>query len=160
VDMIILGRAGRSLTSARRLGSTARSVAAQAPSMALLLQEGSCLGPPVMVVYDGSEVGERALETALGLSEDPGDILTVILADGHEALPRLREAVHQHLRGQEQEVELRYVRLSTSNVRRLAHMVRTEGCGTLVLPARSKLLHEDMLLELLDETEIPVLLVR
>jgi nucleotide-binding universal stress UspA family protein len=159
-DMIILGRAGWSLTQARRLGSTARSVAAQAPSMALLLQEGGCLGPPVMVVYDGSEIGARALETALGLSEDAGDILTVILADGHEALPRLREEVNQHLRGAEQEVELRYVPLSASNVQRLAHMVRMEGCGTLVLPARSRLLHKDMLLDLLDETEIPVLLVR
>jgi hypothetical protein len=38
--------------------------------------------------------------------------------------------------------------------------VRMEGCGTLVLPAQSELLHEDMLLDLLDETEIPVLLVR
>jgi len=159
-DMIILGRAGWSLTQARRLGSTARSVAAQAPSMALLLQEGGCLGPPVMVVYDGSQIGERALALALGLSEDVGDVLTVILADGHGALPRLREEVNQHLRGEEQQVELRYVHLSASNVRRLAHMVRTEGCGTLVLPARSRLLHKDMLLDLLDETEIPVLLVR
>jgi hypothetical protein len=52
------------------------------------------------------------------------------------------------------------VPLSASNVQRLAHMVRVEGCGTLVLPARSHLLHEDALLDLLDETEIPVLLVR
>jgi nucleotide-binding universal stress UspA family protein len=160
VDMIILGRTGWSMTQAGRLGSTARSVAAQSPSMALLLQEGGCLGPPVMVVYDGSDVGERALETALSLSEDAGDILTVILADGYEALPRLREEVNEHLRGEEQKVELRYVPLSASNVQRLAHMVRMEGCGTLVLPARSHLLHEDVLLDLLDETEIPVLLVR
>jgi nucleotide-binding universal stress UspA family protein len=157
VDLIILGRAGRSLTQTRRLGSTARSVAAEAPSMALLLQEGGCLGPPVMVVYDGSDVGERALAAALQLSEGADDVLTVILADGYESL---REEVNRHLRGEEQEVELRYMPLSASNVQRLAHLVRTEGCGTLVLPARSRLLHEDMLLDLLDETEIPVLLVR
>jgi hypothetical protein len=47
-----------------------------------------------------------------------------------------------------------------SNVTALARLVNSERCGTLVLPVTGLLLQDEAVLELLDQIEIPVLLVR
>jgi hypothetical protein len=39
-------------------------------------------------------------------------------------------------------------------------VVQTEGCGVLVLPAKTALLHREELIALVEQAELPVLLVR
>jgi hypothetical protein len=57
-------------------------------------------------------------------------------------------------------MEARYRWLVGGDVRRLADLVKTEGCGVLVFPSQGSRLHNEMFLMLLDEVECPVLLVR
>jgi hypothetical protein len=57
-------------------------------------------------------------------------------------------------------MQVRYLALSKSNVSTLVQLLHIERCGTLVLPVRGALLQEESVLELLDEIDIPVLLVR
>jgi hypothetical protein len=57
-------------------------------------------------------------------------------------------------------MQVRYLALSKSNVSTLVQLLHIERCGTLVLPVRGALLQEESILELLDEIDIPVLLVR
>jgi nucleotide-binding universal stress UspA family protein len=159
VDLIILGRGGWSLTRRRRLGSTARAVLSEAPCLALILQHGAGLEMPVLVVYDGSPLAQKALAAAAALvEEEEGHLTVLILADGADAAHRLQKQAAGWL--QERGVEVRYRLLTKLSVPRLAHIVQLEGGGTLVLPARSPLLQDEALLTLLDEIEIPVLLVR
>jgi len=159
VDLIILGRGGWSLTRRRRLGSTARAVLSEAPCLALILQHGAGLEMPVLVVYDGSPLAQKALAAAAPLvEEEKGHLTVLILADGADAAHRLQKQAAGWL--QERGVEVRYHLLTKLSVPRLAHIVQLEGGGTLVLPARSPLLQDEALLTLLDEIEIPVLLVR
>jgi len=159
VDLIILGRGGWSLTRRRRLGSTARAVLSEAPCLALILQHGAGLEMPVLVVYDGSPLAQKALAAAAALvEEEKGHLTVLILADGADAAHRLQKQAAGWL--QERGVEVRYRLLTKLSVPRLAHIVQLEGGGTLVLPARSPLLQDEALLTLLDEIEIPVLLVR
>jgi nucleotide-binding universal stress UspA family protein len=159
VDLIILGRGGWSLTRRRRLGSTARAVLSEAPGLALILQHGAGLEMPVLVVYDGSPLAQKALAAAAALvEEEEGHLTVLILADGADAAHRLQKQAAGWL--QERGVEVRYRLLTKLSVPRLAHIVQLEGGGTLVLPARSPLLQDEALLTLLDEIEIPVLLVR
>jgi nucleotide-binding universal stress UspA family protein len=158
VDLIILGKAGWSLARRRRLGSTARTVAFRAPSLTLILQEGTRLGTPVVAVYDGSALARRALIAAAALAKEDEGALVVILADGPDAVRQLQEETAGWLG--ERAVGVRYHSLARTNASKLAHVVRTEGCGTFVLPARSELLKDEGLLALLDEVESPVLLVR
>ncbi len=158
-DMIILGKAGWSFRRPKRLGSTARAMASQAPGLTLILQQGACLGTPVLVVYDGSDLARKALRTLVSLIEPEEEALNVLLlADGADNVDHLqREASHILA---EHEVEVRYRSLTKTNVPKLSDLVQIEGCGTLVLPAKSVLLKEKALLALLDELEVPVLLVR
>jgi nucleotide-binding universal stress UspA family protein len=158
VDLLILGKAGRSVTRRGQLGSTARALSLEAPSLTLLLQEGACLGLPVMVVYDGSPLARKALSMGAVLAEEEGGPVTVIVADGVEEVQRIQDEAAAQLR--EEEVKARYRTLTRSSVSRLAHMVHIEGCGLLVLPAKSDILEDEALLALLDEMEVPVLLVR
>jgi nucleotide-binding universal stress UspA family protein len=158
-DLLILGKAGWSLAGGKRLGSTARAVLAEAPCLAMVLQHGVRLRLPVLVVYDGSPLAQKALAMAVALIQGTGDRLTVlILAEGPAAAQRLQTQAAAWL--QAQGVEARCRSLTEATVSRLAQLVRLERCGTLVLPARSSLLHHEVLLELLGEIRAPVLLVR
>jgi nucleotide-binding universal stress UspA family protein len=121
----------------------------------------------VLVVYDGSAAARRALAAAVQLVRPDGRAgargrdgrLTVfVLADTFEAAQDLQDQIAEWLRGQEMDVRYRW--LPGANALTLAHAVRAEGSGTLVLPARSVWLAGEALTALLNEIECPVLLVR
>lgn len=158
VDLIILGRRGRTVVRRRRLGSTARAMVANAPSLTLLLHDGACLATPIVVIYDGSMAGRRAVATAVALAKNRAGGLTVILADSREEMGHLRDEAQAQLEGKE--VRARYIALSSSTASRLASLVQTEGCGVLVLPAQTALLRREELVSLVEEAELPILLVR
>jgi nucleotide-binding universal stress UspA family protein len=158
VDLVILGKSGWSLHRRRGLGSTARAVLFGAPALTLILQEGTCLGLPVMVVYDGSSLAQKALAAAAFLARFEEGPVTVALVDGESEMAELRDRAGAQLRSHG--VQGRYRALSRSGVDRLVGLVRTEGCGTLVLPAKSALLRDEALVALLDEIDVPTLFVR
>ncbi|NLF10901.1 MAG: universal stress protein [Anaerolineaceae bacterium] len=157
-DLLVVGRAGWSLLRKGRLGTTARAIVARSPSMALLLPGGACLASPVTVVFDGSARAERALEVAESLLDDDRRLRVLLLANGHERLAPLREQVDTWLQGRE--LDVRYRALTESNVTRLVAAIESEECGTLILPVKSAILEDTALQGLLEELEIPILLVR
>ncbi len=156
-DLIILGRAGRSLVRRRGLGSTARTVLSQASCLALILHYGARLGMPVLVVYDGSALGDRALAAAAALAQPGGEGLTVLLPAGDAA-----EQLQARAAGSLQRLEsnARYRTLTEASLPGLVRFLQSEACGVLVLPARTALMEDEAVLALLDQVEIPVLLVR
>ena len=157
-DLLVVGRAGWSLLRKGRLGTTARAIVARSPSMALLLPGGACLASPVTVVFDGSARAERALEVAESLLDDDRRLRVLLLANGHERLAPLREQVDAWQQGRE--LDVRYRALTESNVTRLVAAIESEECGTLILPVKSAILEDTALQGLLEELEIPILLVR
>lgn len=160
-DLFILGKAGQSLVRRRRLGSTAQAVVFRGPGLTLLLQANTCLGVPVMVIYDGSIMARRALATAASLVPQEGERkreLYVITADGAQETAQYRREAAEWLRAQG--VEARFRALTQTNVPRLLDLVREEKCGVLVLPSQTTLLEDEALLALLNEIQVPVLLVR
>ncbi len=158
-DLLVLGRAGWSLLRRGRLGTTARAIVARSPSMALFLPRGSCLSSPLTIVFDGSPLAERALEVAqMFLDGTDRRLRVLLLANGHERLSPLREQVDTWLQGRD--LDIRYRALTESNVTRLAEAIKSEECGTLVLPVKSAVLEDSALQGLLEELEIPILLVR
>jgi len=159
VDALVLGRSGWSLIAPSKMGSTARAVLAEAPGLGLIVPRGGCLGAPFMVIYDGSTLAERALDTAAALIKEGEQPLTVLLlAERRERLEPLRARVHAWRGGRD--LELRYATLSTTNVPDLVNTLHNEWCGTLFVPSRSDVLSTEALQAVLDEVEVPVLLVR
>ena len=129
------------------------------PGLRLIVPTGGCLGAPFMVIYDGSALAERALDVAAELvREEEQPLIVLLLAEHRQQLEPLRAQVHAWLG--ERDLALRYVTLSTTNVPNLVNTLHTEQCGTLVLPSRSDVLDVEALQAVLDEIEIPVLLVR
>ncbi len=92
----------------------------------------------------------------LARSEE-GPVTVVFIEDESEG-KALRDRAAAQLR--ERGVQGQYRPLSRSGVSGLVQLVRSEGCGTLVLPAKSDLLQDEVLLALLDEIDVPTLFVR
>lgn len=156
-DLLTLGKASRPLLQRARLGSTARAAAARAPCCVLLMQRGVDIKPPVVVTYDGTPAARRALAMAVHLAHKEAGYLTILLlADTPEAVQQLHGEVSTLLHGQGLIVRQR--RLIGTGVATLAHEVRAEGSGVLVLSGT--VLSQEPLQELLDEVDCPVLLVR
>lgn len=90
--LLVLGRSGHAPRPARTLGSTARSVLADAPGAVLLLHAGERVEGPVLAVDDGSPAAGRALALAQALAA-PGEP-AVLRTDALDA-PRLAAEVQR-----------------------------------------------------------------
>jgi nucleotide-binding universal stress UspA family protein len=158
-DLTVLGRAGWSVSTRRRLGSTARTVVIQTRGSTLVLQQGARLGLPVLVVYDGSSVSRKALLAATQLLEGrSAELLVVILAERSEDAEALRIKLDRWLG--ERDLELDYRWLREVSVEALMRIVHEEGCRVLVLPSPAAGLEDDAAPELLERLDCPVFLVR
>ena len=158
-DVLILGRAGWSPDTRTRLGSTARAALCQSPGLTLVVQEGTHLNMPVLVVYDGSLLAQRALAITTALLRHEDTPLTLLLlTDNIKHAQRLQAQADTWVRAQG--LVASYRLLVESNVSKLAHIAQIEGCGIVVMPSNMPLLQDEALLKLLEAIKVPVLLVR
>jgi len=158
-DLISLGRSGWSPTGRRRVGSTTRAVLSQAPHPALVVRQGAHLKPPIMAVYDGSVLAGSALATAARLAQGKeGELLVLVVADDPAENERLQAQAGDWLRARA--IPVRFRQLTEATVSRLLQALKTEGCGTLVLPAETALLRDEALSILVEELDFPMLLIR
>jgi nucleotide-binding universal stress UspA family protein len=157
-DLILIGNAGWSRR--KRLGSTARVFAVQAPRHTLIIQEGAHLGLPVGVVYDGSPPARKTLDIAASLLRiQEGFLIAFILADHIDEARSLQSDISEWARSKE--LHVHYHWLVDSETSYLVELVRDEKCGALVLSAETLVFHEEeALAEFLDQIGCPVLLVR
>jgi len=158
-DLISLGRTGWSLAGRRRVGSTARAVLSLAPLPALVVRQGIHLRLPIMAVYDGSALAGKALATAGRLAQGKeGDLLVLVAADTPQESGRLQAQAGEWL--QARGIQARFRQLTEASVSRLVQALKTEGCGTLILPAEIALLRDEALSTLVEELDCPMLLIR
>ena len=158
-DLLALGKASWASTRHVLLGSTARTVVAQASSAVLLLQQGAAICAPIQVVYDGSPAAGHALALAARLGTTAGGQLTVIIvADTAEAAPRLEEEATERSRGWPGQISFR--RLVSPTAEALARCIRMTGGGTLVMNAHHPLLEGDGLQTVLGAVDCTAFLVR
>lgn len=158
-DVVILGKGAWSPFETGHLAPAVREVLRRTPASTLILRADARLAPPVRVVYDGSSLGEKAVRTAADLTADEDGYLVVfLLADDPDDASRLESNVREWL--SEMELELSFQRLTEASVSRLAYLAAHEERGTLVLPAGAAALEDEAVLDFLDETRAPVLLIR
>ncbi len=157
VDLVVLGRSGWSRR--HHLGSTARVIVAQTPRHALILEHGTHLQQPFGIIYDGSEQAKRslALLTIVGAGEDT-DLSVIIPYSSIDQAHQLQEEVSNWL--QEHHLSAKYRWLTYPSLPRLVSLLREMRLGTLILPAEIPPLQMENLSLLLDEINIPVLVVR
>lgn len=158
-DVVILGKGAWSAVDTGRLAPEVREVLSEAPASTLVLQAGTEVESPMRVVYDGTSLAKKAVATAAALvKDDDGYLMIFILADDPDEASRLQEKVEQRLA--ETELQSSFQTLTEASVSRLAYLVAHEERGTLVLPVGAGALEDEAVLDFLDETNAPVLLVR
>jgi hypothetical protein len=157
-DVIILGKGAWSPFETRRLAPVVRDVLGQAPSSTLVLRAGSQVEPPMRVVYDGTPLADKALVIGAELAREDGDLVIFLLADDAQAASHLQERAREQVVGTD--LDLSFQQLTEASVSRLAHLVALEERGTLLLPAGAPALEDEAVLDFLDETQAPVLLIR
>ena len=167
-DMLVMGRVGRPLSSRSRLGSTARAVMVETDRSLLLMRQGSNLGFPVLVTYDGSQAARQALAAAARMAraslDDGGTaygghrLTVLLLSDTLEGAESLEQEVAEWLEERGHQAEIDWMPQAT--VDKLAELVQAAQDCVLVLGGDNPLLRADAIQELLDATDCPVMLVR
>lgn len=144
VDLLVLGCSSAPSEQHRRLGTTARSLAARSSGPVLLLRKGAlALKGPVAVLFDGGKSGERALAEAAALARTDSNRLIVLLAPNpgqDETVEALKARVTQLLEGGG--YELHFQRVNTGDPSRISKSLSYTGAGILVLAGDSRLLNE------------------
>ncbi len=159
-DVLIMGRAGWSYLRRRRLGSTARAACCEnLPQVTVVLGEGRQISPPHLVVYDGSHASDRALMIGVELAEKTsGPLRVLLLADDAEDVADLKARANRLLRPSDTMRQYRAVIAATA--RQLALVVRRSEHGTLILPATASLFENGSVVDLVEQVDTPVVLVR
>jgi nucleotide-binding universal stress UspA family protein len=156
-DLVILGKAGWSRRS--RMGSTTRVLVAQSPSSTLILQHGTSLGIVMGVIYDGSEIAQKALLTASRLLQGTKGFLTVIILADEIEMARFRQSqVTKWLHERGMTASFRW--LVGGEGQMLVSLLKSVNLGGLILPVGMETVPTATINDLLDEIHIPVLLVR
>jgi nucleotide-binding universal stress UspA family protein len=159
VDLITLGRAGWSLAGGgRRLGSSVRAILARGTGLTLVIEHGVRLGLPVVAVYDGSALAQRAVLVAADLARARCTRLNVLIQAGEgQSGQDMQDDLAVWLQGQG--LEARVQQVLTRDKSALIAAIRRQGCGLLVVTALPTTVAEDGLLEHLGELGCPALVV-
>lgn len=158
-DLLIMGTVSRSIGLSRRPGSAALAAAARSPRSVLLLRHGARIQGRPIVVHDGSDGADAALDAAARLAMGVGAALTVLLiAETAQAADALQARITEHLAGLPVEPKfLRAPRLELDELCRLSHRADAD---VLVLDAESPALAGEAREHLLEDVGCAILLVR
>jgi nucleotide-binding universal stress UspA family protein len=155
-DLLVLGRGSRLLARHWTLGSTAFAVATRAARVLLVRSGVPCRGRPLYVLDDGTPSAELALRAATALAEALGSDLTILVAPG---APGAGAVPRDDAPAASRRTRVRRSLLHELDAREVARAVQRAGDGLLVLGSRGRL-GQESIHELLDEVEVPVLLVQ
>lgn len=159
-DVLIVGRVGWSQMRERQVGSTAlEACCAEIPGVTVVLQEGARLAPPLTVVYDGSLASRLALFIAAQLVDElSGPLRVLALTDDDARLPELRAEASAILDGLDVVHQTRG--LATSGLINLVQAIYALETSTLLVPATLPQIEGAAVGDLLEQIDIPVLLIR
>lgn len=157
-DLLIVGAGGSAGLPVRRLGSVARGVGMSASCAVLMLHQGTAVGRPVVVLFDGTAAGVRALLLGAQLAEEDSHNLVVALPGSEQVAAELERQAHGLL--QSVHSAARFRRLVGDSPRDLADLVTREGGRVLLLEAAGAFAEAGDHGSLAEAVDCPVVLVR
>lgn len=155
-DLLALGRTGHSLARRARFGSTARAAIANAVSAVLLVQPEMEAGP-VLVFYDGSAAGARALALAAQLAGEANELRILVWGPDEETAFERRQSAVQILG--EAESNAQFQHLAGDEAGRVLAWINRQHGSLLILPSGGGW-PAGMLDTLLDDAQPHLLLIR
>lgn len=157
-DLVVLGKRSGPVVLRGHVGSTARALLGDVTRVTLVTEGDLAVRPPAVVLFDGGDTAETALRVALRIA-DPGAGFVVLLAGSDPGENRaLRDRARTIL--EPSVSEARFHPLADTSPAGIAAVIRRERRGIVVLPAESDLLPREARLALVEQLEMPVLVVR
>lgn len=158
-DLLIIGKARRLHHTADRQRSTAYSIAARASCSVLLVQRGTRIDRPVMILASGPTLGTRALALAEKLAQSDDKQLVVLVPDIDAAIAdALRHDVERALHAHK--MRPRFMRLRSNAVAEVARAIREQGVRILVLDTSGTVWDEEEQQQIVNAVDCPVVLIR
>jgi nucleotide-binding universal stress UspA family protein len=94
-DMVVLGKAGWSIGTFRKPGSTCLAIFSGSRIPVLIMEQGATLAAPILAVNDGTPAGRRAVDFAHELSRNLGWGIAVFsvhgMSTGDEVINSIRQ---------------------------------------------------------------------
>ncbi len=158
-DLTILGKAGWSLGSSPRIGSTVSRMIANGRGLTLIIQQGIHFQPPVQALFTGTDLSVKAFDIATDLSKAKGFTLVVLVPEGS---PEKREQIKTQARQilDSKGVQAIFCFLPGIESRQISQIVRFYGQGPLFIPCEEQCLQGEGLKTLVNLLSNPVFLVR
>jgi nucleotide-binding universal stress UspA family protein len=94
-DIVVLGKAGWSIGTFRKPGSTCLAILSRSRIPVLIVERGATLSPPILVVNDNTAAGQRALDFARDLSRSLGWEIVVFSVQGNATGTDVLQSVRQ-----------------------------------------------------------------
>jgi nucleotide-binding universal stress UspA family protein len=157
-DLLVLGRVSYSLVHTMRLGSTAQTAVAQTTRSVLLMHPRADLGGPPLLIYDGSDAGERALSLALGLVPRNGRLSILLYTPDDNNVQRLVEQIAAQTDARQ--VDAAYRRLQRFDAQEVNELIQDSESSLLILSDAYDHLSAADLNHFMEKLTCPVLLVR
>lgn len=159
MDLLILGKSTQLLRQSVKLGRIAQEILATVNCNLLLLQQGAGIERPVAVLFDGSDASLHALQLATQLAHSDHDKLKVIFpATNAEQLQSLQQLVNTST--QPYDIEACQVQLAANTTSALLDAVQQAHSRVLVLEADSDIFSSDDIKVLIQQSHIPVTVMR
>lgn len=155
-DLIIFGKTGYS--GRRKAGSTARHLITHSDIHSLILRHRLHPNSSVLLIYDGSEASERGLLTTRLISTPETQIRILLIA------PEKTQYIEfqNHIRSLHDEVlsAAAFQHVQSLDQVDLIQIARIQRCGVIVIPAETGSMTSSNLVELIDNADCAVLLIR
>jgi hypothetical protein len=154
-EIVSLGYGGWSTRPQRALGAVASALLERRSACTLLMRRALDVGPPVLVLYDGSEQAERGLSLAQRLVAGRSEDLAILLvgSDGTGLRAQLESCAGRAA------IEAVIGTVSSTAEPRLRRLVGAASAGALVVPVGGATEHREILHDIFEEVDCPVLLV-
>jgi nucleotide-binding universal stress UspA family protein len=157
-DLLAVGQLGHSVSRRTRLGSTARAAVARASSAVLLVRPGYDISRPVLILYDGSEVSNRALAVAASLAGESNELRVLIWGVNDDASYEARQRISTLL--EPAGIKAEYQHFKSRNPAEVLALMKRQSVGLLVIGTTDARLPNEVFQKLLEEAAQHILVVR
>ncbi|MFO8085937.1 MAG: universal stress protein [Desulfobacterales bacterium] len=160
VDLVVIGKLGRSLPGMQRSGSTVRTLLLQRTGMTMILETRvQFIRTPVAAIYDNIKSARRTLDTAVQLAQlVDAPLIVFILAENTDKAENLKGHASEQLR--ELDIQVVFRLFIKPTLKQLAAGIRNETRGPVIIPCLDDWFEGEKLCGLVDEIANPVLLIR
>lgn len=155
-DLILMGKMGNTIDPSKHIGSTTFDVITSANHSTLVMQHYAEIGSPVILLFDGSLASRRGLQVAASYLERD-EHLFIFLMDGEKEEQSLKEDINTWI--EKKKIKVTYKFLKRDNLSHIIRFAERSSSGLMIVPFPCENITQDFIMRLLDEMDIPVMVI-